>query len=98
MASMVKIRRRIRSVICSGARCGASGGKAVVSAGRFDALKGLRHDLGKPFGGFQLGELAELEPARVRELLVELRLARDPARREAQDDEMAERPPVPVAD
>src|SRR6266404_2149733 len=92
--------------ICAAARWGASGGakrryqpkeSTWESTRAFDALEGCGHDLGEPFGGLQFRKLGGLEPARVGKLFVELRFARDPPRCEAQDDEMAQRPPVAVA-
>src|SRR5450755_1621842 len=45
--------------------------------------------VGKALGGGQPVELGGREPARLGELVVERDLARDPARRERQDHEMA---------
>src|SRR5436190_7609294 len=63
----------------------------------FHLLEGGCDDAAEPFGGLVVLEFRRPQPARLGELLVELKLAGDPARGKAKNDEMALGAPVAVA-
>src|SRR5882672_9579493 len=81
-------------------RCVRSARKTVataLSARSRHPLEGDGNDLGQTLGGLEAGQFLGLEPARLGQFLVQLRLARDPARGKAHDDEMTRHPLVVVA-